>query len=92
MNEDKTSYEESKAAGAPALSTVRALVPQGNVRRRLLKNEEGKTYLEIPLTIGVVGALLVPVAAAVGALAAVATGLTIAVERVETEESEKKAS
>ncbi|WP_026852093.1 DUF4342 domain-containing protein [Geothrix fermentans] len=75
--------EELKIEGGKVLDTIKDLIHQGNIRRITLKNEEGKTLIEIPLTLGLVGAALLPVFAAVGALAAVATRLVIAVERVE---------
>jgi Domain of unknown function (DUF4342) len=80
--EGKTRWEELKVTGDQLLATVKELVREGNIRRIVIKNEEGHVYLEIPLTVGVVGALFLPVLAAVGALAAVASGLTIAVEKV----------
>lgn len=79
-------WEEFKVAGDQVLTTVRDLVREGNVRRIVIKNEDGHALIEIPLTVGVVGVLLLPVAAAVGALAAVATGFTIAVEKAEARE------
>ena len=54
---------------------------EGNIRRIVIKNEEGETLIEVPVTLGVIGALLLPVWAAIGALAAVATNCTIVVER-----------
>jgi uncharacterized protein DUF4342 len=80
--EGNTRWEELKVTGDQLVATVKDLVREGNIRRIVIKNEEGRVYLEIPLTVGVVGALVVPVLAAVGALAAVASGLTIAVEKV----------
>ncbi|MDB4970758.1 MAG: hypothetical protein JWN44_6447 [Myxococcales bacterium] len=73
--------EEFKVAGENLLKEVRHLVHEGNVRRIAIRNEEGHTLLEIPLAIGLVGALLAPVWAAVGAMAAMATGFSIIVER-----------
>jgi hypothetical protein len=58
-------------------------VHQGNIRRMIIKNEEGKVLVELPLTLGVVGALLVPTLAAIGAIAALVTDCTIVVEKVE---------
>ena len=81
--DDNTRWKELKVTGDQLVSTVKELVREGNVRRIVIKNDQGHAYLEIPLTVGVVGALLLPVLAAVGALAAVASGLTIAVERIE---------
>ncbi|HNX31078.1 MAG TPA: DUF4342 domain-containing protein [Holophaga sp.] len=75
--------EEFRLEGGKVLDKVKELIHAGNVRRIILKNEEGKVYLEIPLTVGLVGAALLPVLAAVGALAAIVARLVIAVEKVE---------
>jgi CBS domain-containing protein len=83
VSEDKTFTEEIKITGEQLVAKVRELVHEGNVRRIIVKNEEGKTLVEIPLTLGVVGALLLPVAAGLGAIAALVTDCTIVVERVE---------
>ena len=81
--------EEFEVKGDDLLSRIRELIEEGNVRRVTIKNADGKTMLEIPLTIGVVGALIAPVAAAIGAVAAFVTECTITVTRVEeSEESE----
>ena len=76
-----TRWEELKVTGDQLVDTVKRLVQEGNVRRIVIKNAEGQTYMEIPLTVGVVGAVLIPLWAALGALAAIASGLTIAIER-----------
>jgi uncharacterized membrane protein YvbJ len=60
---------------------VKELVHEGNVRRIIIQNEEGKTLLEIPVTIGVIGMVLVPWLAAIGTIAALATKCTIVVQR-----------
>jgi hypothetical protein len=60
---------------------VKELVHEGNVTRIIIKDEEGKTLLEIPVTIGVIGIVLVPWLAAIGAIAALATKCTIVVQR-----------
>ena len=78
-----TRTEELKITGEELLSTVRELVRQGNIRRITIKNREGKTLVEIPLTLGVVGTLLLPTLAALGAVAALVTECSIVVERVE---------
>ena len=83
MSEEKTFTEEIKTTGEQLVAEVKELVREGNVRRLIVKNEEGKTLIEIPLTLGVVGALLLPVAAALGAIAALVTDCTIVVERIE---------
>ena len=58
MSEEKTFTEEIKTTGEQLVAKVKELVREGNVRRIIVKNEEGKTLIEIPLTLGVVGALL----------------------------------
>jgi hypothetical protein len=73
--------EEFKVNGEDLLKAVRALIAEGNVRRILIKNKDGKIIVEIPLSIGVVGAVLAPPLAAVGAIAALVAECTIAVER-----------
>jgi len=62
---------------------VKELIKEGNVRRIIIKNEEGKTLVEFPLTIGVVGAVLLPMWAALGAIAALVTKCTIVVEKTD---------
>jgi Domain of unknown function (DUF4342) len=81
-SDGNTRWEEMRVTGDQLVSTVKDLVREGNIRRIVIKNDEGRVYLEIPLTVGVVGAVFLPVLAAVGALAAVAGGLTIAVEKI----------
>lgn len=72
---------EFKVKGEELLAKIRELIHQGNVTRIIIKNEEGKVYLEIPVNVGIVGALLAPVLAAVGALAALVANFTIEVVR-----------
>ncbi len=73
--------EEYKLSGEAVVSKVKELVREGNIRRITLRNDEGRTLIEIPLTIGVVGAILLPVWAAIGAVAALVANLTLSVER-----------
>jgi hypothetical protein len=75
--------EEFQVTGEALVAKIKELLHEGNIRRIILKNEEGKVLIEIPLTIGVVGMLLLPVWAAIGAIAALAANLTIVVERTE---------
>ena len=82
MTEKKTT-EEFTVNGEELLAKVKSLVNEGNIRRLIIKDEAGKVLVELPLTIGVVGALLAPVLAAVGAIAALVTKCTIVVERRE---------
>jgi hypothetical protein len=79
----ETRTEEFTIRGEEVVATVKALVHEGNIRRITIKNREGKVLIEVPLTLGVVGALFLPTLAALGALAALVTECTIVVERVE---------
>jgi hypothetical protein len=79
---------EFKVKGEELLKKVRELIHEGNIRKIIIKDEKGNTFMEIPLTFGVVGAVLVPVLAAVGALAAMASNFTV--EVVKKDEPEKK--
>ncbi len=83
QKEGKTRFEEFRVNGGELLNKVKEIIHQGNVRRIILKDDKGKTFLEIPLTVGVVGAIIAPVLAAVGAIAALASDLTIVVEKTE---------
>ncbi len=87
MNEEKVRKEEFTISGEKLLSTIKKLVREGNIRRITIKNKEGKTLIEIPLTFGVVGALFLPTLAAISAVAALVTECTIVVEKVEEGES-----
>jgi hypothetical protein len=73
--------EEFSIHGDKLVAKVKELIHAGNIRRITIKNEEGKTLIEIPLTLGVVVGVLAPVLAAVGAIAALATECIIAVEK-----------
>ena len=83
MEATKERVQEFTVDGDEVVAKVKELVHEGNVRRLIIKNEQGATLIEIPLTIGVIGAALLPVFAAIGALAALATRCTIVVERQE---------
>ena len=83
MTEEKVKYEEFRVDGEQLVSKIKEIIHEGNVRRIIIKNEKGEVLVELPLTIGVVGALLIPVWAAVGAIAALAAKLTIVVEKVD---------
>jgi hypothetical protein len=67
--------------GDKLLAKAKQLVHEGNVRRLIIKSEDGRTIIEAPLTIGVVGAVLLPLWAAIGALAALVANCSIEVER-----------
>jgi hypothetical protein len=85
MADEHVHYEEIKINGDAVVAKVKEIVHEGNVRRITLKNEKGEPLIEVPLIVGAVGAILLPVWAAIGALAALAARLTIVVERVEKE-------
>ena len=73
--------EEFKVKGDELLGMVKEWIHEGNVRHLTIKSSDGRTMLEVPLTIGVVGALIAPVAAAIGAVAALVTECTVEVTR-----------
>lgn len=81
---DRSEWEEFQVSTDDLVSRVKELVKEGNIRRIIVRNERGDTLLEIPVTVGVIGALFAPYLAALGAIAALATRCTIAVERKET--------
>jgi hypothetical protein len=82
MAEDQgTRTEQFRVSGDELLAKVRELVHEGNVRRIIIRNDQGHTLVELPLTVGVIGAALLPVLAAVGAIAAIATDCELVVER-----------
>ena len=75
--------ETHRVRGEKIVAKLKELLHEGNVRHIVIKNEDGRTLVELPVTVGVAGALLVPVWAAVGALAALVAHCTIEVERSE---------
>jgi hypothetical protein len=74
-------FDRITVGGEDLLRKVNELIHEGNVRRISIKDKQGKTLVELPLTIGVVGAALAPALAAVGAIAALVTECTVMVER-----------
>jgi hypothetical protein len=79
---------EFKVKGEELLKKVKDLIHEGSIRKIIIKDDKGNTFMEIPLTFGVVGAVLAPLLAAVGALAAMASNFTL--EVVKKDEPEKK--
>jgi len=73
--------EEFTISSDDLVKTVKKLIHEGNVRRIIIKDEKGKMLLDIPVTIGVVGAIIAPWLAALGVIGAIATNCTIVVER-----------
>ncbi len=81
MDNAKTFFEEMKVLGKDLAEKVKALIHEGNVRRIIIKDEHGHTFVEIPVTVAAVGALFAPILAAVAALAAMAAKFTVVVEK-----------
>ena len=77
---------EFKIKGQELLAKIEELIKEGNARRIIIKDDKGRTYIEIPVTVGVIGTLFAPVVAAIGALAGVAANFTIEVIKKEDEE------
>jgi hypothetical protein len=75
------SMEEHKVSGERLVERVKELVKEGNARRIIVKNSEGQTLLEIPLTMGLVGAFFLPIWVALGSIAALASHYTLVVEK-----------
>jgi len=73
--------EEFKVSGEEVLKKVKEIIKEGNARKIIIKNEKGEEIVTIPLTVGAVGAILVPALAAIGAVAALLTKCTIVVEK-----------
>ena len=83
MSEEKIHTEEFKVEGEKLIGKIKELFHQSNIRRIIIKDKEGKTVFEIPMTIGVVGALVAPQLAAIGAIAALLSEATLVVEKNE---------
>ncbi|NTU61305.1 MAG: DUF4342 domain-containing protein [Caldiserica bacterium] len=75
------STQEFQVSGEQLVNKVKSIINEGNIRRIVIKNEDGKTIVEFPVTVGVVGVLLAPWLAALGAIAALVTKCTIIVEK-----------
>ena len=80
---DSFRTEEFKVEGEKLIAKIKELIHEGNIRKIIIKDKEGKTVMEIPMTFGIVGALLAPQLAAIGAVAALLTEATIVVEKNE---------
>jgi hypothetical protein len=77
--------EKYKVAGDKVIATIKELIHEGNVRHVVIRNDEGRILIEFPVSIGVAGAVLLPVWAAVGAVAAIVSQCTIEIERAPEE-------
>ena len=80
-SQERQRSQEFTLNGDEVVAKAKELIREGNIRRISIKNEEGRTMLEVPLTLGLIGAALLPVFAAMGAAAALVTRRTIVVER-----------
>lgn len=83
MSEEKVRTEEFRVDGEELLGKIKNLLKEGNIRKVIIKDKDGKVIFEIPLTFGVVGVLIAPQLAAVGAIAALLTEATVVVEKVD---------
>jgi hypothetical protein len=81
MTEPNTRTEEFQLDGDKLLAKIKEILHEGNIRRILIKNEDGRVIVDIPMTIGVVGAVIAPQLAAIGAVAALVTRCTLVVEK-----------
>lgn len=81
MENIKTIVEEIKVLAHELADKVKQLISEGNVHRLIIKDEHGHTFVEIPVTVAAVGAILAPIVAAMGAIAAMAAKFTIVVEK-----------
>jgi hypothetical protein len=89
MADNQQSFHETfKVSGDEIVTKIKEIIKEGNARRIIIKNDKGNTIMEFPLTVGAIGALLVPIYAAVGTLAALAMDYTIVVEK--RDDTEKK--
>jgi hypothetical protein len=76
-------FEEVNVLAKDLVDKVRSLIHEGNVRRIIIKDQQGHTFIEIPITFAAIGVIAAPVLAAVGAISAMAAKFTIVIERVE---------
>ncbi len=79
--------EEVQVLGKDLVDKVKSLIHEGNVRRIIVRDEHGNTFVEIPVTVAAVSAVLAPVLAALGAIAALVSKFTIVVVRTDNKQS-----
>ena len=85
MTHEKTEFQ---VKGEDLVKKIKQLIHEGNIRRIIIKDKEGLVFMEIPLTVGIVGTALIPVWAALGALAAIVADFTIEVVKKTEDEEE----
>lgn len=78
-------FEEIKVQSRELVDKVKALIHESNVRRIIIKDEKGHTFVEIPLSVAAIGAIGAPIMAGLGAIAAMVAHFTVVVERSEPE-------
>ncbi len=83
MSEEQVRREEFKVSGEALVDKIKELAHEGNIRRIIIKDKSDRTLVDIPLTFGVIGALLAPQLAAIGAVAALVTNATLVAEIIE---------
>jgi len=81
MSQFERAFEQFKVAGKDLADKIRELIHEGNVRRIIIKDESGHTFMEIPVTVAAIGVVAAPVLAAVGAIAALVSKCDVVVER-----------
>jgi hypothetical protein len=81
MSESTSRSEEFQFSGDTLLAKIKEIIREGNIRRVVIKNDDGRVLIDIPLTIGVVGTLLAPQLAAIGAIAALVLKGSIVIEK-----------
>jgi hypothetical protein len=81
MTQEKVRTEEFRVEGEKLLAKIKELIHEGNIRKVIIKDKDGKILMEIPMTFGVVGVLIAPQLAAIGAFAALLTEATVVVEK-----------
>ena len=85
MDNFRVTMEEFKVLGKELVEKVQEMIHAGNIRRIIIRDDQGHTFMEIPLTVAAIGAIAAPVVAAVGAIAAHLAHFTLVVERVQPE-------
>jgi len=81
MNQFDNVFEQFKVHGKDLAAKIKELIHEGNVRRIIVKDEHGHTFMEIPLTVAAIGVIAAPIVAAVAAIAGMVANFTVVVER-----------
>lgn len=80
--------EEFKVTGGDFVKKIKELINEGNIRKITIKDKDGKSFAEFPLTLGVVGTVILPVIAAIGTIIALVAECTISVEKGEIKDKQ----